>query len=80
MIYAEADTANQYTWSKSRSRETDNCIILWDKGWGNNIPTNAPEAYRIAIENLSKKAAEFYSLEMNKLGFVKPQGSQLDKI
>lgn len=79
LIYAESDPDNKYTWSKSRSRETDNCIILWDNGYGSTNPSDAPETYRVDIEDLADKAEQFYTLEINKLGFVKTTGSQLDK-
>ncbi len=31
LIYKENDPDNKYTWSKSRSVESDNVIIFWDK-------------------------------------------------
>lgn len=79
LIYAENDPDNKYTWSKSRSIETENCIVLWDKGYGKTRPNNAPDAYRVDVDDLAKKAEQFYNLEINTLGFVKPHGSQLDK-
>ena len=42
LIYADSDPDNKYTWSKSRSRETDNFILLWDAGYGNTLPSDAP--------------------------------------
>ena len=42
LIWAKNDPDNKYTWSLSRSKETDNAIILWDKGYGNTNPSDAP--------------------------------------
>ena len=79
LIYADSDPDNKYTWSKSRSRETDNFILLWDKGYGNTLPSDAPSQYRVDIDELLKKAEEFYDLEITKLGFVDPENSNLKK-
>ena len=79
LIYADSDPDNKYTWSKSRSRETDNFILLWDKGYGSTLPSDAPSQYRVDIDDLLKKAEEFYDLEINKLGFVDPETSNLKK-
>lgn len=79
LIYAESDPDNKYTWSKSRSRETENFILLWDKGYGNTLPSNAPSQYRVDIDDLLKKAEQFYDLEINQLGFVDPETSNLKK-
>ena len=79
LIWAESDPDNKYTWSRSRSKETDNVIILWDKGYGSTNPTNAPSAYRVDIEDLSAKVESFYQLECDLLGFVDPETSNLKK-
>lgn len=79
LIWAENDPDNKYTWSLSRSKETDNVIILWDKGYGSTNPSNAPSTYRVDINDLSAKAEAFYQLECDKLGFVDPGTSNLKK-
>ena len=79
LIWKESDPDNKYTWSKSRSKETDNVIVLWDKGYGSTIPTNAPSAYRVDIDDLLQKAEAFFDLEINQLGFVDPNSSNLNK-
>ena len=38
LIYAENDPNNRYTWSKSRSKESENVIVFWDKYYGNTDP------------------------------------------
>lgn len=79
LIYAESDPNNQYTWSKSRSKETDNVIILWDKYYGNTNPSNAASTYKVDIDDLAEKTEAFYDLEINKLGFVDKDNSNLSK-
>ncbi len=79
LIWAEEDPENKYTWSKSRSKETDNVIILWDKGWGKTSPSNTGGFYNVDIEDLAQKVESFYQLECDKLGFVDPENSNLKK-
>ena len=79
LLWAESDPDNRYTCSKSRSKETDNCIVLWDKYYGNTSPSQAPAAYRVDIDDLLRQAEQFYDLELNTLGFVNPQTSNLSK-
>lgn len=79
LIYAKEDPNNKYTWSESRSKESDNIIVYWDKYYGNTIPTNAPSTYRVDIDDLLKKCEEFFDLEINQLGFVDPKNSNLNK-
>lgn len=31
LLYKESDPDNKYTWSKSRSKESENFIVYWDK-------------------------------------------------
>ena len=77
LLYAEEDPDNRYTWSKSRSVESDNVIVFWDKGYGNTLPSKSPEAYRVDEQDLLKKCEAFYDLEINKLGFVDPATTNL---
>ena len=79
LIWAETDTENAYTWSRSRSVETDNVIVFWDNRYGNTKPSDAPEAYRVDIDDLLAKAEEFYQLECSQLGFVDPDNSNVSK-
>ena len=79
LLYKESDPDNQYTWSKSRSVESDNIIVFWDKGYGNTLPSKAPAAYRVDEQDLLKKCEEFFDLEINQLGFVDPVKSNLSK-
>ena len=77
LLYSESDPDNKYTWSKSRSIESDNVIVFWDKGYGNTLPSKAPSAYRVDEQDLLKKCEAFYDLEINKLGFVDPETTNL---
>ena len=79
LLYAENDPDNKYTWSKSRSVESDNVIVFWDKGYGSTLPSKSPSAYRVDEQDLLKKCEEFYDLEINKLGFVDPATTNLRK-
>ncbi len=79
LIYKESDPNNEYTWSKSRSYETDNVIILWDNGYGNTNPSDAPSKFQVDIEDLAQKCEAFYQLECDSLGFVDVKSSNLSK-
>lgn len=79
LLYKEQDADNKYTWSKSRSRESENFIVYWDKNYGNTIPTNAPYAYRVDIDDLLKKAETFYALNVGRLGFCDEANSKVSK-
>jgi hypothetical protein len=79
MIYSENDPNNQYTWSKSRSKESDNFIVYWDKYYGNTNPTNAPSTYRVDIDDLLKKCEGFYAKNIGELGFCDEGNSNVSK-
>jgi hypothetical protein len=79
LLYSENDPNNRYTWSKSRSLESDNVIVLWDKGYGSTLPSQSPTAYRVDEQDLLRKCEQFYDLEINKLGFVDKEKTNLRK-
>lgn len=81
LLYAENDPENKYTWSKSRSVESDNVIIFWDKYYGNTKPQDLPKSdwNYVDIPDLLQKCESFYDIEINKLGFVDPETSNLSK-
>ena len=80
LLYAEADPDGRYTWSRSRSRESDNVIVFWDKNY-----TKAPDQlsksdfYYVDIDDLLRKCEAFFQLECSELGFVNPQTSNVSK-
>lgn len=81
LLYKESDPDNKYTWSKSRSIESDNVIIFWDKGWGNTKPHELSKNnfYYVDIPYLLQQCEAFYDLEINNLGFVDPETSNLSR-
>lgn len=79
LLYKEVDTDNKYTWSKTRSKESENFIVYWDKYYGNTIPTNASSTYKVDIDDLLKKAESFYALNVGKLAFCDESNSKVSK-
>ncbi len=81
LLYAESDPDNKYTWSKSRSVESDNIVIFWDKYYGNTAPDalSKNDFFYVDIADLLDKCESFFDLEINQLGFVNPQHSNLNK-
>jgi hypothetical protein len=80
LLYKESDPDNKYTWSKTRSVESDNVIIFWDKYYTTN-PKNLSKSnfYYVDIDDLLQKCEAFFDLEINQLGFVNPTTSNLSK-
>ena len=81
LIYKESDPDNKYTWSKSRSVESDNVVIFWDKYYGSTAPHELAKSnyYYVDIPDLLAKCEAFFDLEINQLGFVDPENSNLSK-
>lgn len=79
LLYKESDPDNKYTWSKSRSVESDNVIVFWDNGYGSTLPSKSASAYRVDEQDLLKKCEDFFDLEINRLGFVDATKSNLSK-
>lgn len=79
LLYKESDPDNKYTWSKTRSRESENFIVFWDKGYGNTVPTNAASSYRVDIDDLLAKAEIYYQLNVERLKFADLSVSKLAK-
>lgn len=79
LIYSENDPNHQYTWSKSRSKESDNFIVFWDKYYGNTNPTYAPSAYSVNIDDLLEKCEGFYAMNIGQLAFCDEGNSNVSK-
>jgi hypothetical protein len=80
LLYKESDPDGKYTWSKTRSVESDNVIIFWDKFY--KVPPHQlakSDWNYVDIPDLLKKCEAFFELEINKLGFVDPNTSSLAK-
>ena len=67
--YSETDESQQ--WCKIRSRESDNIIVFWANGYGQNDPNSGsvPSEYRVDIDDLLKKLESFYDLYIHQLKF-----------
>lgn len=78
-IYKESDPENKYTWSKSRSKESKNFIVYWDKNYGNTNPSNADPTYRVDIDYLLQQAESFYKINVEQLGFANSADSYVNK-
>jgi len=67
-------------WSFNRSKESENCIIFWQKGFGSN-PANAPAldgtSMTFDADAVLSVAEECYDLNVSKLGFA--CGNMLNK-
>ena len=65
-LYRESDPNNQYTWSKSRSKESENFIVYWDKDYGKKAPNelSTSDFYYVDIDDLLQKAEWFYELNL----------------
>lgn len=72
--YSASTTENDLTkqWSRYRSRESDNIVVFWANGYGNNDPnsTAVPSAYRVDIDDLLAKLETFYTLNIHTLKFA----------
>lgn len=79
LIYSESDPNNQYTWSKSRSKESANFIVFWDKYYGNTNPTNASATYSVDIDDLLQKCEGFYAMNVGRLAFCDESASNVSK-
>ena len=80
-IYAESDPENKYTWSKSRSMETDNFIIFWDNGWGSTAPDQLPKSdfYYFDLTYMKERLETFFRQEVEELGFGSSPTSNVNK-
>ena len=78
-MYKESDPDNQYTWSKSRSKESENFIVFWDNKYGNTNPSDAESTYRVDIDDLLKKAEFYYQTNVKELGFCPSKDSYVNK-
>ena len=68
--YSESDESKQ--WCKKRSRESENIIVFWADGYGQNDPNSdaVPSEYRVDIDDLLAKLESFYDLNINVLKFA----------
>lgn len=80
LLYKEVDTENKYTWSKTRSKESDNFICYWDKYYTTEpSKLSSGNFYYVNIDDLLKKAESFYALNVGKLAFCDEANSKVSK-
>ncbi len=78
LLYKEDDPDRKYTWSKTRSKESENFICYWDKYYEKE-PTKVTGFYNVDIDDLLKKAESFYALNVGKLAFCDEAKSKVSK-
>ncbi len=79
--YKESDPNHTAQYSKTRSRESENFIVFWEKGYGDTAPDklSRSDALYVDIDDLLAKAELFYKLNVETLGFVDPEKSSVSK-
>lgn len=81
--YNPSTTVNDLSvpWCRYRSRESDNIIVFWAAGYGDNDPNSpaVPEAFRVDIDDLLRKLEAFYDLNVNRLKFADLSNSNLSR-
>jgi len=65
-------------WCYCRSRQTDNIIVFWEAGFGND-PTNAASPYNVNLNTLLSVAEKSYSFYLDSLRFAIKGSSVTDK-
>ena len=56
-------------WSFNRSKQSDNCIIFWQQGFGNNPASLTDSNYRFDPDEVLQVAEQCYAMNVNTLGF-----------
>lgn len=77
LIWKPTSTDNNYNndytnpesqWSFKRSKESDHWIVFWDKRFGDNPnASTVPSNMRVNVDDLLKKAEQFYATNVDKL-------------
>lgn len=80
LLYKEVDTENKYTWSKTRSKESENFILYWDKYYTTDPgKLSSSNFYYVNTDDLLKKAEAFYAMNVGKLAFCDEAKSKVSK-
>ena len=72
---------DDFDYSYKRMACTDNLVIYWQKGFGDDLanpPALEGKSMQVDLNNLKEKLEEFYTYYRDKLEFVKP-GSESEK-
>ena len=64
-------------YSLSRTAESENFVIFWDKGYGTTAPNklSSSDFYYVDLDYMLQQAERFYKLYSETLGFVNPETS-----
>lgn len=65
-------------WSRSRMDSTENWIILWESGFGND-PSSVASPYKVNMSQLKEVLEKSYDINLNTLKMVKKDSSNTDK-
>nr|WP_320022809.1 DUF4859 domain-containing protein [uncultured Draconibacterium sp.] len=58
-------------WNFIRSKQSEHFIVFWEEGFGDNPnASSVPEGLRVDIDDLLVKAEQFFSMNVNTLGFA----------
>lgn len=72
-------TKNESQWSYYRMAYSDNFIVFWEKGFGNDPSTAREQSMRVDIKDLLQKAEMFYDVNVNKLKFAEEKKSNISR-
>lgn len=70
--------SNESQWSYMRSASSDNVIVFWEKGFGQYPNKVSRTNLRVNINELLKKAEQYYTYYSETMKFVIPGSSQTD--
>jgi hypothetical protein len=65
-------------WCYCRSKESDNVVVFWEAGFGND-PSTASDNYRVNMNTLLQLAEKAYSFYLDSLKFASKGSSVTDK-
>lgn len=71
------DSSSQ--WCYARSRQSENWIIFWEAGYGDDPGKAAEEAYRVNVDRLLNIAERCFAAHRDILKFITPGHSRTDK-
>lgn len=68
---AEAMLRSDSHWSWFRSKQSEHFFVFWEEGFGSDPnASSVPEELRVDVDDLLKKAEQFYETNITKLGMV----------
>ena len=65
-------------WSRTRMDSTENWIILWESGFGND-PSTAPSPFKVNMKQLKEVLEKSYDVNLNTLKMVEKGASKTDQ-